>query len=69
MTPYDSWKCTDPEAESPASEPEPYRLWHFLSDDWEWEYWVTDASEVPNLLEQFSNRAQPYRVTQMLVSD
>ena len=65
---YDDWKTTDPEAECADPAPEPYPLWHFLSADWEWEYWVTDATEVPNLLEQFSNRAQPYTVVQTLVT-
>lgn len=69
MTPHDAWKTTDPAAERTDSAPEPYPLWHFLSDDWEWEYWVTDSTEVDNLLEQFAQRAQPYTVTQTLVTD
>lgn len=72
MTPYDDWKTTDPAAErtdpAPDPAPEPYPLWHFLSDDWEWEYWVTDSTEVDNLLEQFAQRAQPYTLTQSLVT-
>lgn len=67
---YDDWKCTDFQAESDSLiECKPFPVWHFLSDDEEWEYWVTDPAEADDLMEQFAARGTPYTVTQSLCND
>ena len=64
--------CLDPRPLSPPDpEPglEPHPVWHFLSDDWEHEHWVSDPCAVEPLLHAYAERGEPFTFRQLLVTD
>lgn len=65
--------CPDPRPLSPPDAPEhvaePHPVWHFLSDDWEYEHWVEDPSHVEPLLHLYAERGEPFTMRQLLVND
>ncbi len=65
--------CPDPRPLSPPDAPEhvaePHPVWHFLSDDWEYEHWVEDPAHVEPLLHLYAERGEPFTMRQLLVND
>ncbi|MEB3209301.1 MAG: hypothetical protein VKK63_10350 [Synechococcus sp.] len=61
--------CPDPRPLAPPDDPpppDPEPVWHFLSDDWEHEHWITDPAAVPPLLTEYVDRGAPFTLRQLL---
>lgn len=61
--------CPDPRPLTPPDDPpelDPQPIWHFLSDDWEYEHWITDPADVDEYLLAYTERGHPFTLRQVL---
>ena len=62
---YDTWKLDSPPEDGPA--PAPVPLWHFYTEDYEHEHWTESEREADTLMAEYTERGEPFTVTQELV--